>query len=52
MALATGSSGKQRRSAIFCEQKVAKNFIVSPPPAQRQKNFCAAFFKKRLLPSL
>jgi hypothetical protein len=46
---------EEERKATFCEQKVAKNFVSlgragfgAAGPVQR--SFCAAFFKKRLLP--
>jgi hypothetical protein len=58
MALATGSSGKQRRSATFCEQNYSKNFInlsragfAATGPVSK-KFFAPLFSKKRLLPSL
>jgi hypothetical protein len=43
--------------ATFCEQKVAKKLCyagpwalsLTTPMAQRNKSFCAAFFKKRPL---
>jgi hypothetical protein len=45
--------------ATFCEQKVAKKLCYAGPwamsstqsQAQRNKSFCAAFFKKPPLPS-
>jgi hypothetical protein len=46
---------RNKGKASFCEQKEAKKrlfiwaVLVSPPPAQTNKSFCAAFFKKRLL---
>jgi hypothetical protein len=52
----------QRRSKklLFVNKKKQKNFIyagpwalsATQPQAQRSKNFCAAFFKKRLLSSI
>jgi hypothetical protein len=52
--LASNKQGK----ASFCEQKEAKKLFyagswamsATTPAAQRNKNFCAAFFKKRPLP--
>jgi hypothetical protein len=53
-----GNFGRQaKKKTTFCEQKVAKKlyyagpWALSPttPTAQHNKNFCAAFFKKRLL---
>jgi hypothetical protein len=50
--------GRVARKASFCEQKEAKKLYyagpwalsLTTPMAQHNKNFCAAFFKKRLLP--
>jgi hypothetical protein len=49
---------RRERKASFCEQKEAKKlcyaglWALSPttPIAQQIRSFCAAFFKKRLLP--
>jgi hypothetical protein len=48
--------GREERKGFFFEKKKQKTFLnwavlVSLPPAQSNKNFCAAFFKKRPLSS-
>jgi hypothetical protein len=48
---------ESKGSTSFCEQKEAKKLFyaglgaasATTPMAQHNKNFCAAFFKKRLL---
>jgi hypothetical protein len=47
-------SGKGKGRGFFFEKKKQKTFLnwavlVETPPAQCQKSFCAAFFKRRPL---
>ncbi|HTJ88920.1 MAG TPA: hypothetical protein VL356_01905 [Acidocella sp.] len=52
-------AGQGKARLLFVHKKKQKNFIYAgpealsptPPQAQHDKSFCAAFFKKRLLSS-